>query len=298
MFKNATKEFIAFLFRYSGIPYFLKRTISKKMTTIIIYHNPKCEIFEKHIAYLKKNFNIINLGILIKAIYTQDWSQIPPYSLIITIDDGFKENYQLMSTIKKFEIQPTMYICSHIVDTNRKFWFETELDDMVRIVRYENARRLAILKQKLEFRPDKEYELRSALSLDELIEMSLTVDFQSHSKFHPILPNCSDSESQFEIVESKEFLEKILKKPITHFSYPNGDYGNREINFLKKCGYQSARTVDLGWNDLMTDPFKLKAMGIQDDASINVLISQITGFFGYIRFLLKGSYNGKHPKFV
>ena len=62
---------------------------------IISYHNPKPKIFKKHIEYLKKNYNFISLDKLVDAIHNKDWSAIPSKSLVITIDDGWKENYLL-----------------------------------------------------------------------------------------------------------------------------------------------------------------------------------------------------------
>ena len=78
-----------------------------------------------------------------------------------------------------------------------------------------------------------------------------------------------------------------MNKPIEHFAYPNGDYGEREIEYVKKCGYKSARTIDCGWNSINTDPFKLKVTGVQDDASINKLCAQISGFFPILRYFVK-----------
>lgn len=296
--KEAIKEGVAFLFRFSGIPYFIKKVICDTRTTIILYHNPSAEVFEKHLVFILKHFNIISLDKLVNAIYKKDWSDIPQKSLVITIDDGFKENYNLLKVMERFKVRATIYICSHIVNTKRKFWFTAGAENPESMMEYENQERLNALRREQDFSLDKEFSFRQALSLGELNEMSSKIDFQSHSKFHPVLPKCSDLESRLEIEESKRVLEELLKKPVEHFSFPNGDYGNREINYLKNSGYRSARTIDLGWNDMRTDPFRLKAMGIQDNASINILSAQIYGFFGYLRFLTKGSFKGAHPPYA
>jgi hypothetical protein len=93
-------------------------------------------------------------------------------------------------------------------------------------------------------------------------------------------------------------LGELLNKKIEHFAYPNGDYSIREIKFLKECGYKSARTLDIGFNDINSNPFKLKAMGVEDDASINILCGQIIGLFGYIRYFRYGSFKRRHPPFL
>ena len=289
------KEIIGFIFRFSGIPFLIREILCKNKATIILYHNPKAEIFKKHIDYLSKYYNFISLDRLIDAIYNKDWSDISPKSLVITIDDGDKKNYMLLDIFKTYNIRPTIYLCSHIVNTNRKFWFGAGFPNNQELKRYNDKKRLGILKERTGYEPQKEYATRQALNLEEIKEMSGYVDFQSHSKFHTILTSCSEGESKREIGESKDYLEKLLNKKIEHFGYPNGDYTGREVEHLKNCGYKSARTLDIGWNRSKTDPFRLKAMCVQDDVSVNILCAQICGFFGYLRYFRHGSFNGKHP---
>jgi hypothetical protein len=114
--------------------------------------------------------------------------------------------------------------------------------------------------------------------------------------FHPILTNCTDKECENEIGMSKRRLEETLKKSIDSLGYPNGNYSNREIEILKRNKYRSARTLDVGWNNIKTDPYLLKSMCLQDNASINVLCGQVIGLFGYLRYLGKGSFFGKLPQ--
>ncbi|MHA1410841.1 MAG: polysaccharide deacetylase family protein [Candidatus Odinarchaeia archaeon] len=288
--KKIIKEVLAFLFRFSGIPLLIREVFCKNKVTIIYYHNPKPEVFKKHIEYLARNFIFILLDRLINAINNKNWSDIPPRSLIITIDDGFKENYALTNIFKTYNVCPTIYLCSHIVNTNRMFWFKAGFCNFRKLKKYDNNQRLNILKDKLGYELQKEYLVRQALNFEELLEMSMYVDFQSHSRYHPILTSCTNKECKKEIAESKNYLGKLLNKEIKHFSYPNGNYTDREIRYVKDCGYKSARTIDVGWNDVNSDPYRLKSMGIEDNASINILCAQISGFFGYLRYLLCGNF--------
>jgi len=296
--RKSIKEIIGFIIRFSGIWFLIREVFFRNKVTIILYHNPSPEIFKSHIDYLSKHYNFISLDRLVNAIYNKDSSDIPPKSLVITIDDGFKENYNLLEIFKTYNFYPTIYLCSHIVNTNRNFWFETGSNNVQKLKRYDNNKRLKVLKDKMGYEPQKEYSSRQALNLEELWEMLPYLDFQSHSKFHPILTTCEDKECLEEIKESKEVLEKLLNKKIEHFAHPNGDYGYREIEFLKKCGYKSARSLDIGFSDTNSDPYKLKAIGIEDDACINILCGQICGLFGYLRFLRHGSFRGRHPQFL
>jgi peptidoglycan/xylan/chitin deacetylase (PgdA/CDA1 family) len=134
-----------------------------------------------------------------------------------------------------------------------------------------------------------------ALNQDEIAAMKDFVDFQSHTRFHPVLTTCRDDECGDEIARSKKEVEKLTAKECEHLSYPNGDYTEREIEIVKRAGYRSARTIDVGWNTINTDPYRLKITGIDDDASINMLAAQMTGVIPYLGYLLKGSFNGRHP---
>lgn len=291
------KKCIGASVRFSGL-YHLINWFTRKKTMILLYHNPKPDILENHLQFLKKHFNFITLDTAVDAIYTKDWSLIPKNSIIITIDDGFKDNFKLQNMFKEYEVKPTIYICSHIINTHRKFWFESEGIDPHLFFYYNNNERLAGLSDKNGFEPTKEYPTRQALNIEEIVKMTPCVNFQSHTKFHPLLSKCSDVESFSEIQESKNCLTEMLNKQISHFSYPVGNYTDREIQYTKKAGYKSARTCDLGWNTMHTDPFRLKAMGIDDNASVNEFISQLYGIAGFIRFAKQGSFTGKHPQFT
>ncbi|MHA1343132.1 MAG: polysaccharide deacetylase family protein [Promethearchaeota archaeon] len=296
--KKVIKEVIGLILRFSGLLCLIREIFLKNKVTIIKYHCPSSSIFKKHIEYLSKHYNFISLNKLINAIYQKNCSSIPPKSLIITIDDGFKENYNLFNIFKTYRSYPTIYVCSHIINTNRNFWWKTGFRNSKKLKRLKNKYRLKVLKEKIGYNPTKEYSTRQALSLEEINEMMPYVDFQSHTKFHPILTTCTDVECKEEIKVSKEYLEKLLNKKIEHFCYPNGEYNFREVRYLINCGYKSGRTLDIGWNDINSDPYRLKAMDVEDDASINVLVAQIIGIFGYVRYLRHGGLKGVRPPFI
>lgn len=298
MYGKKFKEIIGIFLRFSGISFLIRNIFCRDKVTIIFYHDPNPDTFKTHIRYLSKHYNFISLNKLIDAIYRRKWSTISKKSIIITFDDGHKGNYYLLDLFKKYRLNPTIYLCSHLINTRRNFWFLLNLKKPRSIKKHKNENRLKILKEQYGYEPNKEYPEREALNLKEIKEMSPYVDFQCHSKFHPILTACDDEESREEITGSKIYLEKLLQKKIDHFSYPNGDYSQREVEFLKEGDYMSSRSYDIGWNHDQTDPFRLKAMAVDDEASINVLCAQICGFFRYFNYFLHGKWNGKHPPFV
>lgn len=290
------KEMIALFIRILGIEFVIRNTIAKSKTTVLMYHNPPSQIFENHMRYLHRYYTIISLDTLVDSIIKKNWSLIPPKSLVVTIDDGYKENYELLKMIMELNIKPTIYLNSHLVNTNRSFWFKSGYKDYLKLKHVPHNERLEVLEKSVGFGLTKEYLERQTLNLDQMKEMSKYSNFASHTKFHPILTQLDDKECCAEISDSKETLEKMLEQEIVHFSYPNGDYGARELDLVKEAGYKSARTCDVGWNDINTNPYKLKVMGILDDASINVFAAQVCGVFSYLRYALLGSFNGTKPK--
>ena len=100
--KRFIKEIIGLTVRFSGISFLIREVFFRNKVTVILYHNPMPEIFRKHIDYLSKHYNLISLDKLVSAICNKNWSNIPPKSLVITIDDGFKDNYNLIEIFKKY----------------------------------------------------------------------------------------------------------------------------------------------------------------------------------------------------
>jgi len=295
-FKEKLKESIGLALRYSGLFALMRKFVCAERVTVVVYHRPEPVNLKRHMEFLSRYYNFISLERMVKAIKNKDFTKIPPRSLVVTLDDGYKDIYYLLNIFKKYNITPTVYLCSDIVNTNRRFWFDSGIKDVDALKWKGHKERLEVLNVVLDYEPQKEYGNRQALDFEELKLMQPFFDFQSHSQFHPILTTCDDQNSKNEIEGSKVHLQKLLNKTINHFSYPSGRYSQREIGYLKNCGYVSARTCDSGFNSEKTDPYRLKAMMIADNASLNILVGQICGLIGYIRYLFQGCTRGEHPQ--
>jgi peptidoglycan/xylan/chitin deacetylase (PgdA/CDA1 family) len=287
------RQLLALLVRFSGWPFLLREILFRKRVTIIVYHDPSPEVFEAHLAYLVDRFNVIPLEQLVEAIEDNNWQRIPPKGLVITFDDGHQGNFALLGIIKRYKVPITIYVCSNIVNTGRHYWFLDFAHRAQRLKSLPNRVRLKQLASANGYSPEKDFAERQALSRAEMLDMKLQgVDFQSHTLLHPILTTCTDEECWLEIAEAKKVLENLLEEPVSHFAYPNGNYSEREIAYLKKAGYRSARTVDMGWNGPNTNIYALKSMSISDDATLNEMIAQLSGVFPYFRYLQQGSFTG------
>ena len=280
------KHIAASIAYYSGIPFLIRELLQRKKVTIILYHDIDAELFKKHIAELSRRYNIIGLQDYMCTRRDPSIFKLPKKPLIITFDDGHKNNYNLLPVIKKYNIPVTIFLCSSIVDTNRHYWFIRSYKEIPfrNFRKMSDEKRIETLREQ-GFEENKEFETRHALNKDELLEMSEYVDFQSHTKYHPILPSCSNFRAEAEICGSKAELEEKFGLRVNSLSYPNGDYSQRDINLTKQAEYEAGITVDLGFNSVDTDSYRLKRICVDDGAGIYVLLLQVCGLWSLFKNL-------------
>jgi peptidoglycan/xylan/chitin deacetylase (PgdA/CDA1 family) len=289
---SAISSAIAASVRWSGIGRLVRHTIARRRVSILVYHDPTPEDFERHLEYLTKRYNFVSLGEVVDAMTNDRWSELPDRSLVLTFDDGHIGNVKLIELAARYGAKPTVYVCSQLIDTNRHFWF-MDVDDPVSFMPLTNGTRMASLEQ-LGFFPTEDHAERQAVNAEEIARMQEVFDFAAHTRFHPILPACSDEEAALEITASRSEIEQLIGQPCLDFSYPNGDYGERELELVKEVGFRSARTVDIGWNTASTDRFLLKVLGTEDDSSTNRLAGDLSGVSGWFARVKVGSFNGRH----
>jgi peptidoglycan/xylan/chitin deacetylase (PgdA/CDA1 family) len=262
----------------------------RNKVSILLLHDPSPESFDLLLNALTKKYNFISLKAYLNHRLNKTLHTLPKYTAILTFDDGHKENYKLLPLFKKYNTPATIFLCSAIVNSNKHFWSNYNMPkvELQKIKKMPYHDMLAYLKT-LDYIKDKEYEERHALNIAEMEEMqaSKLIDFQAHTMYHPILINLEDNDSKSEIEFCKKDLENLLKTDIYAFAYPNGDYSDREIQYVKKAGYQCALTVDYGYNDDKTDLFRLKRIALNDKGSIQENVIKATGLW---RFIKKQSY--------
>ena len=272
------------IIRYLGLPFLFREIIQKNKVTILLFHDIKTDATARNFAYLMKHYNIIPLERFIDTATGKKKEILPPKSLIITFDDGHIGNYKLLPIIKKFNIPITIFLCAAVVGTNRHFWFKESknIENRSVLKKVSSIERRAILR-KIGFEQDKDYPEPHALSKEQIKEMRNYVNFQSHTLFHPFLPLCDNSEAKEEISFSKTKLENDFGLTINAISYPNGDYGKREIKYAKEGGYVCGITVDYGCNTLDSDMFRLKRLSVNDTENIDELIVKASGVWAFFK---------------
>jgi peptidoglycan/xylan/chitin deacetylase (PgdA/CDA1 family) len=261
--------------RRTGVAAVVRRLVARRRVSLLLYHDPEPDTIEKHLDYLASRYTGVTLSDVVDALRNDSWDDLPDYPLVITFDDGWKDNVKSFALCRERGFPATIFACSSIIDTNRHYWW-TEANRVEALKPLPTTERLAIL-QGGGFSLDREYPDRQALTKTDLEAVSDTIEVGAHTRFHPVLTACSDEEAWEEIHLSRTEIETITGRPCMHFAYPNGEYGDREAQMLERAGFLSARTLEVGWNTPSTDPYRLRQLGTADDASVNRLAADLAG---------------------
>ncbi|WP_372399287.1 polysaccharide deacetylase family protein [Azospirillum sp. HJ39] len=279
------KDAIANLVRWSGFGAMQRFLKARRGVTIVVYHDPAPEVLREHLRWFARHYSFTTLDAVATAMETGRWDALPAYPLVITFDDGHRNNTALAPLFREFDLRPTVYLCSRIVGTARPYWWKTDAADSIgveRLKRVPDPERRRLLAEAGND-PDRDGAERQAMTWDEIARMTDVADYGAHTRTHPILLQCDDRRCADEIVLCRTELEEALGRPCRHFAFPNGDFSGREVEEIRRAGYRTARTIDPGWNDAGTDPLRLKAFPVSDDATVEWLSVQLTGIPAWLR---------------
>ncbi len=79
--------------------------------------------FESQMKYLRQHFHPISFKDYLR--YRNGDTELPPFSIIVTFDDGFLNNYEYAFPIlKKWEIPAVFYVATSFIGQNKMLWTE------------------------------------------------------------------------------------------------------------------------------------------------------------------------------
>jgi peptidoglycan/xylan/chitin deacetylase (PgdA/CDA1 family) len=232
---------------YSGLLFLRRLFSSKHEARILVYHsisedplNPFSVSpgdFEAQVRFLVQHFNVIPLAEL--AACLNEGREIPPDSVVITLDDGFKDNYtHAYPTLKKYDVPATMFLIVDRIEADGSFPPELE-----------------------------EQGSGLYLSWSEIEEMSTNgISLGSHTLSHDSLAGLTLGEAKREIQESKRRLEERLSQTVELFSYPYGtvrDFNEDVKTLVAESGYTCACVGLNGTSRRDTDPYLLRRTKIE-----------------------------------
>jgi len=273
--RDAISILLLLIFKKSALRQFNNNVLS------IYFHNPSPVLFKGIVRFLKAHqFKFISQKEYLEIV--EGSYSISERMVFISFDDGWKGNLKLIKTIEKYQIPVSVFIPVEPVVTGN-FWWEyatsvlaensnfSSVEDLKKIP---NSKRLQLIDSAIS-----KYDLkRSCVDLNELKSLNKhpLITIGSHTYHHPITLNCSNEELDFEYRESKKILEKWLDTEIQSFSYPNGDFDQRDINLLKECGYKMAFTTNPNLS-IAGDAFQIPRVSINSNGGTYENIARMLG---------------------
>ncbi|MEI6631819.1 MAG: polysaccharide deacetylase family protein [bacterium] len=243
---------LAFILSYD----FVKRNY---VFSILMYHSVSPEaqkanrlsvtpkVFERQMRFLKNfGYNVIPLEAAISFI--EEGRAIPPRTVAITFDDGYRDNYTYAFPIlEKYNLPATLFVIINEIG-----------------------------------RPGQD-----RLSWQEVHQMhsSGLVTFGSHTLGpEPLVNLKSDEEVRRQIFDSKKVLEDKLGDKVTLFSYPEGKFNDRIRYLVREAGYKLAVTTSPGKKFSNHDIFALKRLRISSNAgNLFIFWVEASGIYTFMK---------------
>ena len=77
---------------------------------------------EKHISYLSQNFRCVSLSVLLDDLAR---GEIPPRTVAVTFDDGYRNNLtEALPILRRYNVPATLFITYGFVANGRMLWPE------------------------------------------------------------------------------------------------------------------------------------------------------------------------------
>ena len=229
--------------------------------------------FRNQLQFLKKYYKILPLDEAIEKMYD---NTLPPYSVTITFDDGYRNFYtHAFPPLKEFGFTATFFIATDFVIKKKPLWVDrleflalpNDVEIRSQMKALDNSEKEKLLTE-LENKSSSKFEdflnersVYAPLSIEEMKEMQAGgMSFGAHTQSHPILTKIPENYLQEEMAGSKRILEEYLGKISSIFCYPNGqsnNFNDSVIKAVKDAGFSGALTTIEGCNDKKTDPYKL-----------------------------------------
>ena len=254
-----------------------RESFQNGVITSIYFHNPNKRIFKRIVTWLKDSgYTFISSDQLLDIMNNK--IACPSGAAWLSFDDGWKGNIDnVVATAVEYDIPITIFINIAGVEEGTFWW--TKVSTWAALVpaelrQAEVIKRLPedVRKQTLQLISQaalQDASRREAMTVEDVRRISAMaqVTIGSHTVTHPALPNCDDSQIDYELGTSKRKLEDWTGKQVRTFAYPFGCFDGRERQFLKKYGYELATTTENRFATLNSDCYLFPRNDVMDDGS-------------------------------
>ena len=214
-------------------------------------------VFENQIRYLSKRFRLITLQSLMKDLSS---GVVPSGSLVLTFDDGYKDNFTIAFPIlKRYGAVGTIFLTTECIGSGVPLWTDVlgalfqETSSKSLVLKFGNSETFSwtsredkllvfhkmksLIKtlpedRKTELLADIKEQLGNDSSFDWSQRMlnwddarllhEAGIEIGGHTASHPILSQVSEERVYRELYDSKNSIEDAIQAPVTSLAYPNG----------------------------------------------------------------------------
>jgi len=248
--------------------------------------------FSWQMQLVKNYLNPLSLNEGVKLLHE---GKIPKGAVVVTFDDGYKDNVEnVLPILVKESVHATFFISSAFLNGGI-MWNDAIIESIKLTTKNKiDLTNVGLGKHKLGSKEEKLVAIEKIISavkyksLHErkkfIKEINLICDVQlprnlmmndedviqlyqsgmeigGHTSNHPILACENDDIVKEELSDGKLYLEKLLNIKLNAFAYPNGksgrDYELRHVELVKNSGFSYAVTTNWGINKKNTALFQL-----------------------------------------
>jgi len=165
------------------------------------------ETFNEQMNFIKRNrYEVVGLEQYCNML--KDGKPIPKNLVVITIDDGYKDNLQAISTLKELDYPAMIFVSADRI-SQEGYLSQEDIESFLKNTR---------------------------------------VRIGSHTLSHAYLPDVSELRLKKEIFKSKDILEERFFQDINTIAYPVGGFNEEVLNKVKEAGYLCACTTNRGFS--------------------------------------------------
>lgn len=265
--------------------------------------------FTWQMELLVKHFNVLPLD---EALQRMQDNSLPSRAVSITFDDGYADNVSnALPILKQFNLTATFFIASGFLDGGR-MWNDTVIESIRNLQRptldlneinlglftmtskeqkNQAAQNIIGKIKHLSFDERNQYVNYIAtqsknlpnnlmMTSDQLKTLHQSgMDIGGHTVNHPILAKLDKQTVQWEIVENKCFLEKLLDTKLKIFAYPNGkpeiDYLQQQMECVAQAGYVASVSTQWGVATGTSNMLELPRFTPWDTSPVKFLLRMI-----------------------
>jgi peptidoglycan/xylan/chitin deacetylase (PgdA/CDA1 family) len=162
--------------------------------------------FESQMRWIRANLNPISAEQLRGYLAGGD---VPPKSVLVTLDDGYKDNYTTAwPVLQRYDIPAVLFVATGFVDAKIPLYAE----------------------------------MLPALSWSEIRELhsSGMIEIGAHTRTHIRLSEVAAEVARRTIADSKADLEEALGVSVQSFCYPQGRFNPQVVEMVSEAGFRLA----------------------------------------------------------